>query len=520
MRRNQPLRLIDAVLALLVTAGAYACTGTWSPEPGIQVQFTLESAQVGVGRTAHITLSTSDEDTFTPDGGTGYPVASQGPYLYHWSAAAGSFDRNDWTGDGSTWFDWTAPQAPGLYTLTLTVNDAAGDQGPPGTSIDGATVDTLVVEVMPRIWDPCPDLWGSASAADDKVQVDHEITLTAHCDGDTDNWTSGPEYYRSYGNGEDTVTYTWQAPPSGYYVGDIHSPTITWHAGTEASEGVTLTCRIDDEAVVPEGDEGNRDDAYYDATCTVAVWKIDSLKVRRHNSGNEFASTCIVAAGGKSTDEHKADVEIRVWPAVEGVTVPAPTIVGTQRDGEVVDADLGMGAMETDWEGRVQADATYRSSDVSQAVAVEVETGAGTATATIQQVWHNAGSPWDRGVYYFTYGEELPVTFTPRFNDPQHSPPSAVPITTHEINFLVVSAVGWHWNGSTYVADYEYDGDAAGVIPNPNDPETPLAEFRPDNPRPDSGGGVHHANLFVTFSLDDIIDSLTFWGQDNGTYHQ
>ncbi|MBI3948346.1 MAG: hypothetical protein HY321_20695 [Armatimonadetes bacterium] len=360
-------------------------------------------------------------------------------------------------------------------------------------------------------WDPYDEISGgglTAPANGSAHECNSEVACTVSQATDDDlktDYSACPPFAVV----ADTITYTWSATAGSWKNGVNTGRSVTWIAPASPSSSITITCTIADGGELPEGDDGSRDDDDLAPQVTVKAWKITELSVRRNGSGHGFASSATVAAGAKSSAEHKADVRIGITPAIAGVTVPGPTLVGTTGDGEVTNANVSGGGT-TDSNGQVVNTAAHTSSDVIKDVTIEIVRSYTVPQATVTQTWNEDDNCWEYDEY-FCYDEALPVTFKPRFEDTQW-----VAITGHTMNFIVPEADVWHWNES--LEDYE-------LLTYTNDPEDPndwilaaLCTFDPTSTG-DSPAGSYTSDLTVAWDEDEIVDTVWFDAQDDGVYY-
>ena len=500
-----------AVVLLGSGARPAAAARTWDAGAQIGVQVSAMATIVPVGGMVGVVAQANDIDHWVggeedvPHDGTDVDMLTS----YVWSASDGGFP---WGNIGPSVM-WQAPTgSAGPVTITCTVNDMPMPILPPdgGSRDDAPCSDSVTVQVRAHTW----DVGGGFSAqitqpsGGGKVRAGQTLTCTAAEVTDSDHWVV--QGTTASGTAEDMVTYTWGAN-RGTFPGGNTGRSVTWQAPDTGGE-VTITLTVDDGGQVFPPDDGTRDDQARQDTVGTTAWQITGLKVRRTGSGNAFAGSAQVAAGGKSGSEHKADVEIEVTPAISGVTVPAPTIVSPTGNGEVVNATVTGGGV-TGADGKVVTVGAFTSSDIHRDVTLSIDPTPAPVTATVSQKWNNV-NPWDQEDYWFFYDEACPVTVRLRFTDSG----GQVPIQGHSVNFLMIDADVWHWNGDDYVKlTYTADPDV-GIITTPGEPPMQLAAFTPLLGVADSGGGVYTSAFTVNWNIDEIVDSLRFRVQDDEVY--
>jgi len=187
---------------------------------------------------------------------------------YTWGASGGSFNTQ-----GSESSTWTAPIVSGHYNLWVTVTDqAVVPAGEGGSRTDGTLSFSVGIDVG-TVWQPggginCAGL--TAPAAGTTVATGDLVTcqVAAATDNDTriapDGITQQP----------DSCTYAWSAA-SGSFTGAVNSLSATWI--TPGS--YVINVHVADQAVIPTGDGGDRNDPDLDYSITVMVVKRTDLHV-------------------------------------------------------------------------------------------------------------------------------------------------------------------------------------------------------------------------------------------------
>ena len=223
-----------------------------TPEATVSPGGTVSYAAPGVSDTDHWVVKS--EAGAVVDEGT-----EADSFTYAWSGG-GSF------GDAAaTSGTWTAPTAPGDYTLTCKVTDKGGPVVLPdtGTRADGPlAIPVLLVHVLqPRVWDVGTPIQGVPTGPTPETTVSAGDTLSYSAPGlsDSDHWVikdvSGTVL--SEGTEADSFTYAWSGGGS---FGDAAATSGTWTAPTTPGD-YTLTCKVTDKGgpvVLP--DTGSRQD--------------------------------------------------------------------------------------------------------------------------------------------------------------------------------------------------------------------------------------------------------------------
>ena len=148
------------------------------------------------------------------------------------------------------------------------------------------------------------------------------------------------------------------------------------------------------------------------------------MTVSRRGSGKDLSHSATVAAGGKSTDEHQADILIQAYPPLAGLLVAPRISVG--ESGETANGAITLDSGVTDANGQIKG--TYKSSDVIQPVTLRLDVGEGpSAEDRINQVWADKtdAALWQYDPILDTENPN-PITFKPTFQRrrvrPHHDP--------------------------------------------------------------------------------------------------
>ena len=238
---------------------------------------------------------------------------------------------------------WTEVEGTASNTVTITPNpaDKVWDPGLPiGEDLQNFSPVANGRMVMPQ------DQRGTtASPAKVVVPQGQAVACEVEAATDLDHWTEGVA--SGYESG--AANYAWTA--TGGTFDTTSSRSANWTAPNTPGK-YTLTCTMSD------GQTGARHDPDLVRNVTVTVPGI-TIQVRRRESGNGYAASATIAAGGCDSPEQKADVLVTVTPAIAGIQVPKPTIVG----GDGV-TDKGTGAKHDaeikDWTGVTDADGKVR----------------------------------------------------------------------------------------------------------------------------------------------------------------
>jgi len=307
-----------------------------------------------------------------------------------------------------------------------------------------------------------------------------------------------------------TVNYSWTCS-GGSFTGSTTGASPTWNAPTTPGN-YTVTCTINDDSdtgtspdAIKAPDTGTRyDDSPQHASVTFIVPTF-TLNVARHGSSDTPGASTTVAAGGLSSDEHKADVSVIATDTggnpVAGAAVPKMT----------VSSGSGVTVMATppDTSGAVTgADGSWSGTFESGDLVTDVTLTAANASATVSQAWDDVtdGSDYEFDPDY-QYDAGNGVAFSPKFLDGSNM----VPITGHSMQFEVLAVSFWHWD------DLIDDYDAEAVATEAQIPD--LAYFG-GVPVQGDGNGSYSDALTVPFDIYNIadLDSITWDVVDNDVY--
>jgi hypothetical protein len=190
-------------------------------------------------------------------------------------------------GNGQFFFPatWTAPTVPGDYTIRVVLddqNDANKVPAGAGTRDDPPVERTWTVKVVPAVWAPLngiPTSGITEPTTTTEVAPNAQIACIASppptADFDSRTTIHGTTYYEA--ENIDTLTYKWSANAGSFLNGVDTGMNVTWVAPDQEGR-FTITLTVDDEAVIPPGEGGSRDDPprVYTVTfgCT-ETWEAD-----------------------------------------------------------------------------------------------------------------------------------------------------------------------------------------------------------------------------------------------------
>ena len=275
----------------------------------------------------------------------------------------------------------------------------------------------------------------------------------------------------NYNNGSLTVT----AYPS---------PSGTWPSAKPVWSGATATAQDAATATISTGTPGTYT---VTATCgncvalTVQVIGVSGLTARRKGSGTAFGASATIAAGGKSSDVHKAEIKIQLNPVPlkqAYLTFPASLTGAAAHQGTNVAAMLTCGnstitgnATGTVTLGQVDlgtgtATATLKSSNVTRTCTVTIG-GQSAGVGMVMAAVGNRKYDWPE---YFIYGVSHDIDFFPTLQEAADSDadgdgiPGEGAIDGHGIHFYVKSITVRYWQYDWENFEYiDYGEDETGV---------------------------------------------------------
>ena len=284
-RTHAIIAVLPGILALcsLCHRSALGCTAavwdTYTSINGGSISSPTANQKVRCNTNVTCTLTgASDVDRKTPPGSTDPDTIT-----YAWSSGGGGpFNRTDLSS-----VTWTTPDINSSGTdvvLSCRVNDLPKAIVSPDTGVrdDQFTDKTVTVRVVKPWWYTTPSgITGasiSAPSSGTPIPVGAEVTCTIGNASDIDDRLD--EYVSSSAaNHNDTFTnsdaYTWSSGGIGAFKnGSNTGQSVVWVAPDTATASVTLTCTVQDDAAIPSGEGGDRDDPDVDRQVTFNVWDI------------------------------------------------------------------------------------------------------------------------------------------------------------------------------------------------------------------------------------------------------
>jgi hypothetical protein len=387
---------------------------------------------VGLALMAHEGNVTSPTGTLTVEVGT------------HVSAAASCSDEA-----GTHDLHWCPPV---LWWVILATppdsEDSIGTDG--GISVSGDTVCPGAYPLVAK----CDDTYGTT--ADLNVVAVDTVDTYPHCPFGTKTAYKGTD-----------ITFEAVSIPSGY------ESMISWLGGGDPAtgSGKYFTTHWHSTGTKTVTARCGTPTAVWDKTINVTVVEVEYVKVRRMGSGNSLANSATIAAGGFSSNVHKADVEMKITPVPSGTYAVACPVSLANADGYATDnvkAKLYMGgalAIEGSGSGSVtvsSADGKLAGYLVSSNWMKTCTISGGSASAAVDFAWDCAGA------YDFTLPEyfipDVPdeVWFYPTLNEVMGD--GAID-AYHSIPYYTLSA-DLYWYSYDFSTDSEADGTVTVYYPS------------------------------------------------------
>ncbi len=271
-----------------------------------------------------------------------------------------------------------------------------------------------------------------------------------------------------YNNG--TLTLTAAPTPSG-----------AWPPGQPVWANATATVQNPSTATLSTATAGTYNVM---ATCgntvamTVQVVGVSGITARRKGTGDSFGSTATIAAGGKNTDVHKAEIKVQLSPSPlkqVAVTVPASLSGAAAHAGTNVAAVLSCG--NSSIAGNSSGTITLTDIDTTTGSATAILTSSNvtrTCTVNIGGQSLNVTMAWDiSGIHDFEFDDyflpdmESDVIFYPTLDEialldeDEDGTPGEGAIGGHDIVFHVTKVTFDYWS-------FDYDAweyvDEGGVV--------------------------------------------------------
>lgn len=242
------------------------------------------------------------------------------------------------------------------------------------------------------------------------------------------------------------------------------------------------------------------------------------IKVKRSGTPEEdYSGSATVAAGGKSTSEHQADVVVIATDddgnPMSGISVDAPTI----QNGEGVETDASVSVVNATTDGDGKAYFTFTSSDIVGDVTLEEDGGESSASASISQSWTQDldDGNWEYDEY-FDYDTPSDITFIMALDSGE-----TIPIAGHDIRFVTTEVSGWEWNPAAG-EDWDEDGypDGDYEYRNPQDYDTVKSEYGElvTYGTVSKSGGHYTTQQVINSNEDFWVDEIYFDAVDWDAY--
>lgn len=339
------------------------------------------------------------------------------------------------------------------------------------------------------------------------------LNFAAETASDWDAWTDRTRsgaFVRSGYWQDEVVRATWKCDGGKFVVANaeghetlvdsVEGQSATWVAwGTTGTRKVWIEFE-DEGSTPPSGDGGARKDAVLKREQMVDVVSAQLL-VRRKGSGNDYATTARVAAGGKDSDEQKAEVLVKLPDDARDAPVGTVLLDATQaRRYEDTDATLSMTSA---------SEGVYRSSDrIGRELTLRINAGNGSPEAKIGQTWDEV-TEWAPDLY-FDFGQASTISFRPAIAHEWPRHPDQ-PIRNQVIDFDLTKIKVLLWSRETNdYALYTFT------------PETPnwsrvrrLVNFSSTSI---SSDGFYNASLTVQEDKQRLIEEVEFQAVGKSVY--
>jgi len=338
---------------------------------------------------------------------------------------------NEYYGEVSYEYHWSVPGGPSGNGRTATIpSSAAGGSGviasPGNHTVVFTGKATYTVRWMEGNVEHSSETQEVALTASEGGRLSLPFRLvgvaSVSCEGITST-TATPDTNETlvipvgYNNGSVTLTAT--PTPSGAW--PYGKP--AWDGNVLSSNGATATLSTAEAGTYTvTASCGNT------VGLTVQVIGVSELTARRKGTEDAFGASATIAAGGKSSDVHKAEMKIQLWPIPvkqASLEFPASLSGAAAHQGTAVAAILTCGASTL--AGNSSGTVTLSEIDLSTGTAAaELKSSNVTrnCTATIGGSSVNVGMVWDVGGSvnfeyddYFIPGESEEIFFYPTLDE-------------------------------------------------------------------------------------------------------
>lgn len=347
MTQRQHLTLGVLAAVLIFLTGSVTCFGCPDPEcatwttttnlSGIVTDISAPTNGQYVKSDTDVTCtipSVTDTDTRTPcEGSATYPTDT---CTYTWSCPVGTFPN----GSTGTSVTWHSPNNPGTSaTITCTVDDETTTvpEGELGSRDDASVQKSVTVNVVNAQWYPDTGITPgtiTAPAAGTAWAVNSEVACSISSATDNDKRhdpaaTPQDTYPADTFNKDDA--YVWSATAGGFKNGQNKGQSVTWVAPSSPSavNGITIKCTMKDDAEVPTGEQGSRDDTDVESEITVTAYEIGCVKIEATNDQDIYYA---------DTSDGEGNTSNVIWKANQSTFESTGTIVETCTRKAVADA--------------------------------------------------------------------------------------------------------------------------------------------------------------------------------------
>ena len=245
-------------------------------------------------------------------------------------------------------------------------------------------------------------------------------------------------------------------------------------------------------------------------TANVVVYSV-TVGVRRQGSGDDFGPSAIVAAGGRDTAEHKADVQVQITPAMPGVSVdlsaPLQSSIGDSGGAQLTPvggvSDAGGLITSTFKSGDVVGNQNPQTGLSTNRIIITAKAAGWQGTTVVEeQDDHGPGVQIDP---VLDVGIPAAVTYSPETAD-------GTPITGHTIDLALAEVSGTLYDaeGNSTPYDYQCLDPTADDYADPDDYAT-----LDEKTVADQGDGTYGTNIT---GWDDSVDTYTVVATDDDVF--
>ena len=260
---------------------------------------------------------------------------------YSWSHPPAEL-VSGWMGTRTIRYPWDAggTDCTVSVTYTVTVHYETGDP------VSASDSDSLVVAVS--IWKPysgieCDGI--EEPEAGDVYCVGEEVACEVAEPTDLDERAIGSTSTYPADSFGDENAYVWTCTHGSFKDGINKGTQVTWVAPSTGYEAVDITITVNDDAIIPAGERGNRNDPPWTDTVTVKVVGVQTIA----------RGSVEIMSGAVDEANHKTTITATIFPVVEGISIsfevvdPSPALTA---------ASISPGGGTTDVNGQAEVELT------------------------------------------------------------------------------------------------------------------------------------------------------------------